>query len=226
MSVYRFKIYFEDDENVYREIEIKATQTFEDLHKAIQKAINFDDAHPASFFMSNDTWRKGKEIKLSRSKADDAKKNGWMHDAKIAPHMEDPHQKMIYEFDPDGGNWVLFVELLKILPDAPVTYPRVNKSGGTPPLQYKVTTPVEVVEDDEEADEVLEEDNYVKSMPEHFEENEESEVESEIKVHAKPLGSSDDEEGIVGEATEGGAPEDGEEGGFEPGAAFEEEDTI
>jgi hypothetical protein len=219
MSVYRFKVYFEDDENVYREIEIKAAQTFEDLHKAIQKAIGFDDAHPASFFMSNDTWRKGKEIKLLRNKQADGKKNGWMHEAKIAPYMEDPHQKIIYEFDPEGGNWVFFVELLKILPDATVAYPRVNKSVGTPPPQYKITTPVEVAEDEEDAEE-LEEDNYVKSMPVQYEENEESDVENEIKVHAKSGSSSDEEEGVV---EEGSSEEEGE-GNFDNESDVEEED--
>jgi hypothetical protein len=220
MSVYRFKVYFEDDENVYREIEIRASQHFEDLHKAIQRAINFDDLHPASFFMSNDTWRKGREVKLLRDKTN-AGKNGWMHDSKIASFIEDPHQKIIYEFDPDGGNWVLFLELMKILPDSPITYPRVNKSVGNPPPQYKVTTPVQVAEDDDEEAEVIEEeDNYVKSLADHHEETDEEEVEHEIKAHAKPGPVSDDEE-VVEEATEGA---EGSEGGFEEEGGLEEEE--
>ena len=36
MSVYRFKVFFEEDESVIREIEIKSTQNFEDFHKIIQ----------------------------------------------------------------------------------------------------------------------------------------------------------------------------------------------
>jgi hypothetical protein len=216
MSVYRFKVHFEDDENVYREIEIKSAQTFEDFHKAIQKAINFDDAHPASFYISNDTWRKGKEVKLLRNKQGDGKQNGWMHEVKIATHVEDPHQKMIYEFDPEGADWTLFVELSKILPDSPVTYPRVSKSVGTPPPQYKITTPVEVIEDEDDVEE-HEEDNYVKSMPEHYEESEEEEVEHEIKAHAKS--GTDGEEGEEAMEEEGGGGE-----GFEGEANLEEED--
>ncbi|HXB12364.1 MAG TPA: hypothetical protein VNZ45_10280 [Bacteroidia bacterium] len=214
MSVYRFKVYFEDDENVFREIEIKAAQTFEDLHRAIQKAINFDDAHPASFFISNDTWRKGKEIKLLRDKKSEVKKELWMHEAKIAPFVEDPHQKVIYEFDPQNASWIIFLELMKILPDAPVSYPRVNKSVGNPPPQYKITTPVEVVEDDdEETAKVEEEDNYVKTLADHFVENEgEEEVEREIKVHAKAP-DADVEDGVAGE--EGASDEAEDETGFE-----------
>jgi Plasmid pRiA4b ORF-3-like protein len=220
MSVYRFKVFFEDDESVYREIEIKAAQTFEDFHKAIQKAINFDDAHPASIFISNDTWRKGKELKLMRDKQNDVKKTGeWMHEIKIAKYIDDPHQKMVYEFDPNGGNWTLFIELVKILPDSPVTYPRVNKTVGTPPLQYKITTPAEVVEDEEDVEEIEEEDNYVKSMPVHYEEDDNTEVEHEIKAHTKTTGA--DEEEVVEEATEGDGEHDATDDG-EPN--LEEED--
>jgi hypothetical protein len=217
--VYRFKVYFEDDENVYREIEIKSVQTFEDLHKAIQKAINFDDAHPASIFISNDTWRKGREIKLMRNKQADGQKGDWMHEIKLAKYVEDPHQKMVYEFDPDGGAWTLLIELSKILPDSPVTYPRVNKSIGTPPPQYKITTPVEVVEDEDEVVEEVE-DNYVKSMPEHYEEDENAEVEHEIKAHTKVTGTD------VEEGGEENAEEAGTEGseGFEESGGLEEED--
>ena len=42
MAVYRFRITFENFEEVYREIEIKSDQTFEDLHFAIQSSIGFD----------------------------------------------------------------------------------------------------------------------------------------------------------------------------------------
>jgi hypothetical protein len=138
-----------------------------------------------------------------------------MHEVKIAKHVEDPHQKMIYEFDPEGADWILFVELSKILPDSPVTYPRVSKSVGNPPPQYKIITPVEVVEDEEDVEE-LEEDNYVKSMPEHYEASEDEEVEHEIKAHTKT--GTDGEEGEEAMEEEGGGE------GFEGEANMEEED--
>ena len=43
MAIYRFKIAFEDNEDIYREIEIKSTQTFEDFHNVIVQSINFDN---------------------------------------------------------------------------------------------------------------------------------------------------------------------------------------
>ena len=56
MSVYRFKVIIEDYEDLFREIEVKASQSFEDLHFAILKAFGFDLKHPASFFYSDDLW--------------------------------------------------------------------------------------------------------------------------------------------------------------------------
>jgi pRiA4b ORF-3-like protein len=221
MSVYRFKVFFEEDESVIREIEIKSTQNFEDFHKIIQRAINFDDLHPASFFISNDTWRKGKEIKLLRNKKGALQKAIWMHETKLAAHVEDPHQKMIYEFDPDNALWVLFIELSKILPDSPIEYPRISKSTGIAPAQYKITTPVDVVEEDEEEGHahVEVDDAYVHStsdVTEHFEAHEEDEVDGQIVAKAKSS-DSHEEDGEVSE------PE-GEAEGFEEEGGFEEED--
>jgi hypothetical protein len=152
MAVYRFKVYFEEDENIIREIEIKSTQTFEDFHKIIQTAIGFDGVHPTSFYVSNDSWRRGKEIILLHKSHNKGLKGTWMHETRLAAYMEDPHQKFVYEFDPDGGNWILMAELMKIIPEASVTYPRINKSTGASPQQYKITSPAEIppVEDEEE----------------------------------------------------------------------------
>jgi hypothetical protein len=181
MAVYRFKVYFEDDENIIREIEIKSTQTFEDFHQTIQSSIGFDGAHPTSFFVATETWRKGKEIVLLHKSHSAGIKGTWMHETKLAAYIEDPHQKFIYEFDPEGAEWVLLVELMKIIPEASVTYPHVNKTVGVAPAQYKVTSPAEipVVEEEEMEAEVVDDaqDNYV--HPEAVNEFEVAEEEDE-----------------------------------------------
>ncbi|HTA26152.1 MAG TPA: hypothetical protein VK809_00065 [Bacteroidia bacterium] len=182
MAVYRFKVYFEDDESVIREIEIKSTQTFEDFHKIIQSAIGFDGAHPTSFYVSNDNWRRGKEIILLHKSHSNGLKGTWMHETKLAAYMDDPHQKFIYEFDPEGANWILQAELMKIIPEASVTYPRINKSIGAAPPQYKVTSPADipVVEEEEIEAAIVDdaEDTYV--HPEAVNEFEVAEEEDEV----------------------------------------------
>ncbi len=74
MSVYRFRVSFEDNEEIYREIEIKSLQNFEDFHTIILSSIGFDNKHQASFFISDDYWRKGDEITLKPVDDEDNKK--------------------------------------------------------------------------------------------------------------------------------------------------------
>lgn len=66
MSIYRFKVCLEDNEDIFRDIDIKVAQTFEDFHSIIQVAFKFDAKHSASFFVSDDFWRKGQEITLRK----------------------------------------------------------------------------------------------------------------------------------------------------------------
>ncbi len=137
MALYKFRITFEDYDDVFRDIEIKSSQNFEDLHKAIQTAIGFDSTHPASFYMSNDNWIKGEEITL----IENTKGIPLMHQSKLSNFILDPHQKIYYIFD-INVMWTFFIELVKIQvnEEENVTYPRCIKSSGVAPKQYGATT--------------------------------------------------------------------------------------
>lgn len=158
MAVYRFRVTFEDYEDVHRDIEIKASQTFEDFHKAVQSAIGFDNKHLASFFISDDHWRKGQEITLSDKVQEEdgeedhrrKKPKRIMKQCKLASFIEDPHQKFVYVYDP-AASWSFYVELIKILEDdAKASYPRCVKTNGVAPKQYKsAKLPPPEEEDDE-----------------------------------------------------------------------------
>jgi|SRR3954470_4309555 len=159
MAIYRFKIAFEDNEDIYREIEIKSTQTFEDFHNVIVQSINFDNQHNSSFFISDDYWRKGDEIVLrqtdteSRKKQESEASKKLMNKCKMASLIDDPHQKFVFVYDPKTG-WTFTVELLKIVPDdAKASYPRVAKSVGEAPKQHKATTVAAATLDEEDLDE-------------------------------------------------------------------------
>jgi hypothetical protein len=135
MAVYRFKVTFDDNEDVYREIEIKSTQNFEDFHNVIVQSIGFDNMHDASFFISDDYWRKGEEIRLKPAEG-----LRQMNKCKIALLIDDPHQKFVYIYDPKT-HWTFLVELLKIVPDdAKASYPKCVKSAGESPKQHKAST--------------------------------------------------------------------------------------
>lgn len=143
MAIYRFKVSFEDYEDISREIEIKSDQTFAELHHAIQSAISFDGQKQSSFYMSNDNWIKGKEI-CTQHKTDKAgKKVVHVNDAKLSAYIVDPHQKIYYVVDGDAP-WTFHIELVRILPsaDLKISYPNVLKKNGEAPRQYIVTVPL------------------------------------------------------------------------------------
>jgi hypothetical protein len=162
MAVYRFRIVFEDHEDVVREIDILGKQSYEDFHRAIQESIGFDNMKDASFFMSDDLWKKGLELALTPPATDDddddypsAKKKKdirQMSKCRIADFIDDPHQRMVYVYDPKE-KWTLLVELSKIVPDDPkARYPKTAKSEGAAPKQYKVAVIPPPLDDDEEDD--------------------------------------------------------------------------
>ena len=122
MAVYRFRVTFEDYDDVTRDIEIKATQTFEDLHYAIHSYIGFDASKQASFFMSDDFWKKGKEISNRELKGDDKASVATMRNARLCDFIIDPHQKIYYLFDVQD-KWTFRIELIKILTSEDVNTP-------------------------------------------------------------------------------------------------------
>lgn len=146
MAVYKFKIVIEDNEDIYREIEILSGQTFDDFHNAIQDAFAFDKKHSASFFVSDDYWRKDQEITLKKEDLEldaEEKRKGvspkkLMTETKIAKFIESPRQRFMYVFDPIA-KWSFCIELMKILPESPTNkYPSCVRSIGKSPKQYKV----------------------------------------------------------------------------------------
>jgi hypothetical protein len=140
MAIYRFRVVFEEYDDVYRDIEIKSSQTFVDFHEAIQKAINFDNKHAASFFVSDAYWRKGTEITLLEEDLEDGVK--LMSKTKIVTCVEDPHQHFVYVYD-KVATWSFNIELIKIIKEETGgNFPNVVKSMGTAPKQYKTQTAV------------------------------------------------------------------------------------
>jgi hypothetical protein len=165
--VYKFRVSFEDHEDISRDIEIKPDQTFEDLHLCIQSAIGFDGSKPASFFMSNDYWVKGREISNESRINKNGEKAAQMRKARLCDFIVDPHQKIYYEFD---TTWTFLIELIKLIPptDNVLPYPRCVKFTGDAPKQYNKIEPIRdngefdfLNEEQTEQQVVAEDDEYV-----------------------------------------------------------------
>jgi hypothetical protein len=208
MAIYRFRVTFEEYDDVSRDIEIRATQTFEDLHFAIQNAIGFDASKPASFFMSDDHWKKGREIS-SRELAEEENDPSVaaMNKARLRDFIADPHQKILYVFD-DTTQWGFHIELVKILPqeEAMANYPRCVRTSGEAPRQYAITSaaaipvPEDFDPDNDLLEEEEEEEGEVLGVDEgELPEGEESEVAViEAAGETEVVGEFDsDDEGIM-----------------------------
>lgn len=136
--IYRFKVWFEDVDDVTRWIDIKPSHTFLDFHNIIQESIGFDKKELSSFYTSDDKWRRLMEISLEDMGAgDDASGDPilLMSNARLRDFINEPHQKFIYVTD-FIANWTLLCELQAIADDDPKkTYPSVYKSDGKAPKQ-------------------------------------------------------------------------------------------
>lgn len=137
MAILRFRVYWEDDDSVYRDIAIRHTQNFFDLHTAILKSFEFDSKHKATFYRSNDNWLRGREISLE--KYDKAYKADpfIMADTLISSEISNPNQKFIYEYD-FNKFWHFMVELINVDKEEnkKLTYPTCVRTEGIAPSQY------------------------------------------------------------------------------------------
>lgn len=141
MAIYRFHVEIEDYEGISREIDVKSTQTFEELHYAILRAYNFDVKHPASFFYSDDLWHMEDEIAFKDMQYSVINNPMPMNKTRISDYIDDPHQRFLYVYQSDEG-WAFLVELYSIDTGNGDggTYPRMVKSAGEAPKQYPVKT--------------------------------------------------------------------------------------
>ncbi len=137
MALYRFRVTFEDYDDVTREIDVKSNQTFEDLHRAIHHSTGYNPEFSSSFYISNDQWIKGEEITYLPNQKRIDRGIALMEKVRLSNRIDDPHQKFYYTFNFDRP-FDFHVELMKIILDETpgVTYPAIIKSVGDAPRQF------------------------------------------------------------------------------------------
>ena len=139
MAVLKFRVYWEEDDAIYRDVLVKHTQNFQDLHTIILKAFEFDQKHDATFYRSNDTWQRGREI--SKEVYDRTYKVAplLMAETVIGTEIIDTNQHFIYEYD-FVKSWSFLIQLIQVIKnsDADMTleYPLVSRIEGVGPMQY------------------------------------------------------------------------------------------
>ncbi len=139
MAILRFRVYWEDDDQTYRDIEIQGNMTFFDFHKAIVSAYEFDGKHTASFYESNDKWGYGRELnsEVLVNKKDAPALS--MIKTPVSALVAKPDQKFIYVYDP-AKKWTFLVELIGVSKEetARRIYPFLLRKEGIAPAQYGI----------------------------------------------------------------------------------------
>ena len=137
MAILKFRIYFEEDDSIYRDVAIRHAQSFFELHEAILRAYEFDNKHKATFFRSNDHWQRGREISLDVYEKDYKATPLLMKDTTVGSEIKNPGQKFIYNYD-FNKNWSFMVELINVSKEenAKLSYPATIRTEGIAPSQY------------------------------------------------------------------------------------------
>jgi len=122
--IYRFRILLdtEKEEDVFRDIEIRETDSLEDLHNSITQSFGFDGLEMASFYVSNEQWDQGEEISMfDVSEGHDSIRT--MSETKLNEVVDKSQTKLIYIYD-FLSMWTFLVELAEIVEEAEGTdYP-------------------------------------------------------------------------------------------------------
>jgi len=143
MAIYRFRVTFEDYDDVIREIDVPSTNTFLDLHQAIQQSTGYNPEVSSSFYISNDQWMKGEEIAFLPNTRKQERGITLMEHAKLNKFIDDPHQKFYYTYNFERP-FDFHVQLIKILKEeSGKTYPLLVKSVGTAPKPFGSAIPTD-----------------------------------------------------------------------------------
>ena len=124
--IYRFRVVLDNDteEDVFRDLEIRETDTMEDLHNIITQSFGFEGLEMASFYISDDDWNQGEEIAMfDMSEAGNEVMVMGQTIIKDVVHEASPKLIYVYDF---LSMWTFYVELAEIVDEAEGTdYPNL-----------------------------------------------------------------------------------------------------
>ncbi len=137
MAILKFRIYLEEDDAVYRDVVIKHSQSFQDLHQIILKSFEFDTKHQATFYRSNDNWLRGREISFEKYDKPYRVEPLLMGNTTIGSEIQDTNQRFVYEYD-FAKHWTFLVALISVSKEANsrLEYPSISRIEGIGPQQY------------------------------------------------------------------------------------------
>jgi len=132
--IYRFRVILDNDteEDIFRDLEIRETDTLEDLHNIITQSFGFDGSEMASFYISDDEWNQGEEIALFDMN-EGTNEVKLMNETLLEDTVHEVQTKLIYVYD-FMSMWTFYVELAEIVEEAEgMDYPNLMFVKGQVP---------------------------------------------------------------------------------------------
>ena len=151
MLIYRFRITSQEHEEYSMEMEIQPGQTFRDFHECIIESSELLPPDKAFFFPTDKKNKRSTGISLKSYKKQEKRYDPeldemvvevytpkLMKDAKIKNYIEDPHQRMVYEYYGKSAHTFL-IELFRIVQSDGLTiYPKCLRRTGELPKRIEV----------------------------------------------------------------------------------------
>ncbi len=160
MNLFKLRIEPEESGSFLIEVEIRADQTFKDLHDFLVKTLNLKGDELASFFVADENWQKYEEITLldmSGDEDEELEENDETHiiylmsKTRMDTFISNVNQNLLYEYDFLQMH-TFFIEVVQIKQvDNRTNYPRIANQRG----QFKMVNKVNVEKDPEKLRESL-----------------------------------------------------------------------
>ena len=109
--IYKIRIILDAQDDVFRDLEIEAQNTLEDLHNAITQSFGFLGNEMASFYTCDESWNQEEEIALFDMSEDGNVR--LMSKTLLEEVLSEASPKLIYVYD-FLSMWTFYVELAAI----------------------------------------------------------------------------------------------------------------
>lgn len=139
-----------DDEEFYRDFKVRTRNTFEELHNAIQKELEFEPGQLVSFYLCDNDWNK--EIEFTEMDMGEDLGSGLptylMRETEIGNFLKRSKQRLLYVYDIITEK-ALFGEVSAIdKADEDLKYPFCAGGEGDSPEQFDFDSDMVYTDDD------------------------------------------------------------------------------
>ena len=130
--IYKIRIILDAEDDIFRDVEIEAKNTLEDLHNTITQSFGFMGNEMASFYTCDERWNQKEEIALFDMEEFGAPSR-LMNETFLEDILTEESPKLIYVYD-YFSLWTFFVELADMVQkEDGRAYPNVLFSFGELP---------------------------------------------------------------------------------------------